>query len=72
MQVGCTSNRADLAIAEGTGYRHLCEEFAAGVHIAIGLAVEPFAPPQASKQQGGQGFGLAPALQAEQLALLLA
>ena len=47
MQVGGTTHRADLPVAEGAGHRHRCELLAAGLDIAIRLAVETFAAAEA-------------------------
>ena len=37
----------DLAVAEGTSHGHRGEVFPAGLHVAIGLAIEPLAAAQA-------------------------
>ena len=71
MQVGCTGDRADFAIAKGTADGHRREVLTASIDIAIGAAVEPLPAAKAGKEEGRQRLGVAAVLLSQQLLLFL-
>ena len=72
MQMGAAGDGPDFAIAERPSNGNLGKGLPAGAHIPIPLAIEPLAPAQAGKHQGGQWRWLLQALTLQQLAQFLA
>jgi hypothetical protein len=62
MELGGPVHGTDFTITKQAGYRHFAEHLPAELPIHVGGAVQPFAPAQAGKGQGGEGLGLAPVL----------